>query len=331
MSVSYSPLRNANGVDASAVTSNLTPKPVTDTSATPLLNTTAPIAKLELDDDLDDRETVSTPYPGVDDGFFTDKDKGEHPDVETVNPEQPKQPGPDVEIIPSRPKDPEPIEPPTEIPDLTPRNGFPGGSTDGIDGKHDVDEKPDRPLSPPVNKQGFPYVPGYGFPYGHDLEVGSLPGERDSSIPDVNVYQHKKTLAQGMMDLALFSANANQLRYVLESFSRHPYYYPSLVLISISLFLQVSWILKCFLHSHFPSYPVKQNKFSAPIQNKMYIIIIVLITLIFRCMQKLKKSLFIKSIEFALCELLLHDFYLFVISILSHVLIVLHIIRQRKA
>jgi hypothetical protein len=60
---------------------------------------------------------------------------------------------------------------------------------------------------------------------------------------DINVYQHKKTLAQGMMDLALLSANANQLRYVLESGGDHPYYYPSLVMISISLILQVNAVM----------------------------------------------------------------------------------------
>lgn len=59
-------------------------------------------------------------------------------------------------------------------------------------------------------------------------------------IPDINVYQQKKNLAQGMMDLALLSANANQLRYVLESYARHPYYWFSLISISVSLILQVS-------------------------------------------------------------------------------------------
>ncbi|XP_031847858.1 ninjurin-A [Nomia melanderi] len=59
-------------------------------------------------------------------------------------------------------------------------------------------------------------------------------------IPDVNIYQHKKTLAQGMMDLALLSANANQLRYVLQTDGGHPYYYPSLVMIGASLFLQIA-------------------------------------------------------------------------------------------
>lgn len=84
--------------------------------------------------------------------------------------------------------------------------------------------------------RAFPFAPGYGH---YDPELGIVPSDLET-IPDVNVYQHKKTLAQGMMDLALFSANANQLRYVLESYNRHPYYYPSLVMISISLVFQVS-------------------------------------------------------------------------------------------
>lgn len=58
-------------------------------------------------------------------------------------------------------------------------------------------------------------------------------------VPDINVYQQKKNLAQGMMDLALLSANANQLRYVVETYDHHPYYWFSLISISISLILQV--------------------------------------------------------------------------------------------
>lgn len=41
------------------------------------------------------------------------------------------------------------------------------------------------------------------------------------------------------MDLALVSANANQLRYVLESYDRHPYYYFSVSFIVASLVFQV--------------------------------------------------------------------------------------------
>jgi hypothetical protein len=42
-----------------------------------------------------------------------------------------------------------------------------------------------------------------------------------------------------MMDLALVSANCNQLRYVLDMNSMHPYYLTSLILIICSLTLQV--------------------------------------------------------------------------------------------
>lgn len=74
--------------------------------------------------------------------------------------------------------------------------------------------------------------------------VGGYPGFSEvgvvaSPTPDMNVYQQKKTIAQGMMDLALISANANQLRYVLQSSGRYPYYYSSLAMIGLSLILQV--------------------------------------------------------------------------------------------
>lgn len=66
-------------------------------------------------------------------------------------------------------------------------------------------------------------------------------------IPDVNVYQQKKTLAQGMMDLALLSANMNQLRFVHESRNDHPYKIVSLVFITMSIILQVSFPTFLFL------------------------------------------------------------------------------------
>lgn len=85
-------------------------------------------------------------------------------------------------------------------------------------------------------------------------------------IPDVNDYQHKKTLAQGMMDLALLTANANQLRYVLESFKRHPYYYPSIIFISISIIFQVAVGVGLILNSRYnvndPQEICKANRIS---------------------------------------------------------------------
>ncbi|CAG9854737.1 unnamed protein product [Phyllotreta striolata] len=82
-----------------------------------------------------------------------------------------------------------------------------------------------------------PHAPHSTNGLSYDPEMRSVFNE---TIPDVNVYQHKKTLAQGMMDLALFSANANQLRYVLDSSSRHPYYWPSVICICLSLGLQTA-------------------------------------------------------------------------------------------
>jgi hypothetical protein len=184
-----------------------------------------PLASSETDDEFDDdREVVSAPYPGVDDGFFNgdaDKPKEENPDSENL----PKHDG-DVPVIMSR-----------AGPDGGSEN--PDGTSEKPDGGSENPDEVDGTMKPgavPNNypRRLFPYPP-----YGHDVETGSAIPDLDS-IPDVNVYQHKKTLAQGMMDLALFSANANQLRYVLESFNRHPYFYPSAILISFSLVFQVA-------------------------------------------------------------------------------------------
>ncbi|XP_017030596.1 ninjurin-A isoform X1 [Drosophila kikkawai] len=82
--------------------------------------------------------------------------------------------------------------------------------------------------------------PSFSFPgYNGTSGVVTIDGV-ETPVPDVNAYQHKKTLAQGMMDLALLSANANQLRYVLETNTQHPYFYPSLIFISLSIVFQIA-------------------------------------------------------------------------------------------
>lgn len=55
-----------------------------------------------------------------------------------------------------------------------------------------------------------------------------------------NSFAAKKTVAQGMMDVALITANANQLRFVLEYSAGSPSYYLVVGLIAVSLILQVS-------------------------------------------------------------------------------------------
>ncbi|EAT44965.1 AAEL003708-PA [Aedes aegypti] len=106
--------------------------------------------------------------------------------------------------------------------------------------RNDRDLDVDRRRSPGRRNSNptvpFPYAPEFGPQLPPVIQTAD--GAR--VMPDVNVYQQKKNLAQGMMDLALLSANANQLRYVLESYSRHPYFYFSLTFISTSIICQVA-------------------------------------------------------------------------------------------
>jgi hypothetical protein len=56
---------------------------------------------------------------------------------------------------------------------------------------------------------------------------------------DANSYATKKTIAQGMLDIALLTANASQLKYVLQVGQQHEFYTLMVWLISISIVLQV--------------------------------------------------------------------------------------------
>ncbi|XP_055372298.1 ninjurin-A-like [Condylostylus longicornis] len=139
--------------------------------------------------------------------------------------------------------------------------GIDDGFLTGNDNETGFDNNPGSNLPPPngliprrrPSLNPFPFAPDF------DPNVTSIgaPSGVDTPIPDVNIYQHKKTLAQGMMDLALLSANANQLRYVLESYNRHPYYYTSLTFISISIIFQIAVGIGLILNSR---YNVKNEK-----------------------------------------------------------------------
>uniref|UniRef100_A0A182Y461 Ninjurin-2 n=1 Tax=Anopheles stephensi TaxID=30069 RepID=A0A182Y461_ANOST len=56
---------------------------------------------------------------------------------------------------------------------------------------------------------------------------------------DANRYATKKTIAQGMLDIALLTANASQLKYILQVGDKHEFYGLMLTLISISIILQM--------------------------------------------------------------------------------------------
>lgn len=198
----------------------------TVSSTTPLMgdrkNIKPTLAIPESVETDDDREMVNKPYAGVDDGFF---DNGKPGDAEVLNNR-----GNDAKTdhVPEE-SDPNPKGNPNSTANHNPDNTeSPKDENDGVGNRR--------------NSSSIPHFPresdfaGHNH-HQHDIEIATAILEE---MPDINVYQHKKTLAQGMMDLALFSANANQLRYVLDSFERHPYYYPSMIFISFSLILQVA-------------------------------------------------------------------------------------------
>ncbi|XP_042224050.1 ninjurin-A-like isoform X1 [Homarus americanus] len=138
----------------------------------------------------------------------------------------------------------------TDAEDFGNGSNNPSNKPDYSPGDEGIDDGFDIPSQPPTNgiprRSPFPRSPspaprpgtgGY-IPVSTD-PTSSRPGKKPL---DVNLYATKKTVAQGMMDLALLTANANQLRYVLEAGkfgSLGANYYVSLTLISLSIIMQL--------------------------------------------------------------------------------------------
>lgn len=55
-----------------------------------------------------------------------------------------------------------------------------------------------------------------------------------------NFYKANKSTAEGMMDISLLTANANQLKFILFYNQKSKTFYPALALITLSLVLQVT-------------------------------------------------------------------------------------------
>ncbi|XP_066997480.2 ninjurin-2 isoform X3 [Anabrus simplex] len=76
---------------------------------------------------------------------------------------------------------------------------------------------------------------------------------------DANRYATKKTIAQGMLDIALLTANASQLKYILQVGEKHDFYTLMVTLITISIVLQVvAAILAVIMAGVNVEYPEKQ-------------------------------------------------------------------------
>ncbi|XP_031329350.1 ninjurin-2 isoform X4 [Photinus pyralis] len=84
-------------------------------------------------------------------------------------------------------------------------------------------------------------------PNGSDQPDGNVvvAGVQILKTLDANRYATKKTIAQGLLDVALLTANASQLKYVLQVGKQHEFYTLMLSLIIVSIVLQTFQALLC--------------------------------------------------------------------------------------
>ncbi|XP_058452010.1 ninjurin-1 isoform X1 [Malaya genurostris] len=94
-------------------------------------------------------------------------------------------------------------------------------------------------------------------------------GESDRVLKsmDANRYATKKTIAQGMLDIALLTANASQLKYILQVGEKHEFYTLMLVLISISIILQIAQGVACIVLANFDINKEVNQKIANLVQN----------------------------------------------------------------
>ncbi|XP_046418704.1 uncharacterized protein [Neodiprion pinetum] len=93
---------------------------------------------------------------------------------------------------------------------------------------------------------------------------------------DVNRYATKKTIAQGMLDIALLTANASQLKYILQVGKQHEFYILMLSLICTSIGLQVIQGVICILLGSSLNINKQQDQRKANIWNNICLVLMLL-------------------------------------------------------
>ncbi|XP_076313452.1 ninjurin-2-like isoform X2 [Tachypleus tridentatus] len=69
--------------------------------------------------------------------------------------------------------------------------------------------------------------------------INQVESQKSRRLLDHNAYATKKTVGQGMLDIALLTTNVSQLKYLLQVGKRHEFYYLLITLVSVSILLQV--------------------------------------------------------------------------------------------
>ncbi|XP_045470231.1 ninjurin-2-like isoform X4 [Harmonia axyridis] len=96
---------------------------------------------------------------------------------------------------------------------------------------------------------------------------------------DPNKYATKKTIAQGLLDVALLTANASQLKYILQVGPKHEFYTLMLSLIIVSIILQLA-VAILFVIIGGMNINKERNKKAALILNDIILVFIFLIAIV---------------------------------------------------
>ncbi|XP_063695911.1 ninjurin-1-like [Culicoides brevitarsis] len=73
-----------------------------------------------------------------------------------------------------------------------------------------------------------------------DAKIAQTNEELSHEPLNLSRYQTKKSIAQGMLDISLLTANISQLKYVLQVGHKHEFYTLLIMLLSVVIFLQMS-------------------------------------------------------------------------------------------
>lgn len=83
-----------------------------------------------------------------------------------------------------------------------------------------------------------------------------------------NLYATKKTVAQGLLDVALLSVNATQLKQLLQLGPKHDFYTVMVTLISVSIVMQIL-VGIVFMALGFVNVNKEKNQRSAEVLNNL--------------------------------------------------------------
>lgn len=98
--------------------------------------------------------------------------------------------------------------------------------------------------------------------------AGGKPSPWQGGSMNPNLYATKKTVAQGLLDVALLSVNATQLKQLLQLGPKHDFYIVMVTLISVSIALQVL-VGVVFMALGFINVNKEKNQHSAEVLNNL--------------------------------------------------------------